>query len=334
MSVHSLHSNIPQLCSLSPLSSCQLLSPASAFSSCSPLHPIPQAAHEASLATQRALRQEQILLHKQTKSKERDAQLAQEKAQIARAQQQMEEEERAKQAAKDAQRARQDRLLNENELNKRIKEQALREQQDEDKRLMKAYEERLEAEERARANAFQSRMDAMQHFTSSYQSSVGTRLAQQKLEDERLLVQKQAEKDRADLAKEQAKQDARRKRMQASMEENIAMIENKQRVKETERMQALEMRLRLEKEAADARNKQRESEEALRLKRQEMKLDLDAQLRNTRDRKRKEKEDMYSMGASNQEVLKVLEQDPQLMSKVLDRVHMTISSGRRQNNIF
>lgn len=113
------------------------------------------------------------------------------------------------------------------------------------------------------------------------------------------------------------------------------MIEQKRQAKEQERMKSLENRLRIEQEAQEARQRQREIDERERIKRLEMKMDLDMQLRLTQDRKRKEKEDLYNIDRKdNRDVLKVLEEDPTLMNKVLDRVQQTKAVAKKATSIF
>jgi hypothetical protein len=77
--------------------------------------------------------------------------------------------------------------------------------------------------------------------------------------------------------------------------------------------------------------KQREEEEKRRLQRLETKLSLDQQLRIAQERKRSEHNDLYSLGKKQSEsVLKALQQDPALLSQVLDRVQQQQCSTRHK----
>lgn len=137
---------------------------------------------------------------------------------------------------------------------------------------------KLAREEEARQRAFQARMDALASFSKSYESRVGSRLQQQKEENDKIINANLAESDRKRAERDKADFDRRRNTSLQNTEYNIAMMEKKKKAAEDERREAMERRLRLEQEAQEQKRLDREQAEKKRLQMLDLKVKLDQQV--------------------------------------------------------
>lgn len=121
-------------------------------------------------------------------------------------------------------------------------------------------------------------MDALASFSKSYESRVGTRLLQEKQDEDRLVNANLAEADRKRAERDKNDYDRRKKTSLQDTEYNIAMIEKKKKAVEDERMEALERRHRMETDALLQKQKDREAAEKKRLQMLALKDNLDQQV--------------------------------------------------------
>ena len=121
-------------------------------------------------------------------------------------------------------------------------------------------------------------MDALASFSKSYESRVGTRLLQEKQDEDRLVNANLAEADRKRAERDKNDYDRRKKTSLQDTEYNIAMIEKKKKAMEDERMEALERRHRMETDALLQKQKDREAAEKKRLQMLALKDNLDQQV--------------------------------------------------------
>ena len=93
---------------------------------------------------------------------------------------------------------------------------------------MREYAAKMDAEEAARAGAFQKRMDEMAKFAAKFESEGAGKVAkEERIREEQLLLLEQKRKEEADAAKEAKKAADRRARLQLQMEENTKLLERK-----------------------------------------------------------------------------------------------------------
>ncbi len=121
-------------------------------------------------------------------------------------------------------------------------------------------------------------MDALASFSKNYESRVGTRLQQEKQDEDRLVNANLAEADRKRAERDKNDYDRRKKTSMQDTEYNIAMIEKKKKAVEDERMEALERRHRMETDALLQKQKDREAAEKKRLQMLALKDNLDQQV--------------------------------------------------------
>lgn len=182
---------------------------------------------------------------------------------------------------------------------------------------------KLEAEERARANALKSRMDQLQAFSSSYEKKVGMQLQQQTKNEQEKTMRSLEEKERQDAERDRLKEERRKQQVKYDQDYNIRMMEEKRLIKEREKLQGLELRLRIEQDARDAKRKEEEIAEERRRKLELAKVDLDHQMITRLENKRKDKKGYVDDDeAKKQEILRRLEEDPSLRNKVMEKVSM------------
>jgi hypothetical protein len=136
----------------------------------------------------------------------------------------------------------------------------------------------LAREEEARTRAFQARMDALASFSKSYESRVGSRLQQQKEENDKIISANLAESDRKRAERDRADLERRKMHSMQNTEYNITMIEKKKKAQEDERLEALERRQRMEAEAVEQKRRDREAAEKKRVQMLGLKEMLDQQV--------------------------------------------------------
>lgn len=121
-------------------------------------------------------------------------------------------------------------------------------------------------------------MDALANFSKSYESRVGSRLQQQKEENDKIINANLAESDRKRAEREKADYDRRRNTSLANTEYNITMMEKKKKAVEDERREAFERRMRMEQEAQEQKRVDREHAEKKRIQMLDLKDKLDQQV--------------------------------------------------------
>lgn len=161
-------------------------------------------------------------------------------------------------------------------------------------------------EERARQEAFTSRMNKLQNISKGYEQRVGSVLQQKAEAEEQQQLQafQQAEK----LALERdliAKQD-RHIKAKRDLDFNIKMMEMKAQEKQDERWKAMELRKQLEEDAREAKRLERMEAEQRRIKHAELKYDLDHQLEVLQESRRQQKAGMSNLEMAANQVLNKL----------------------------
>lgn len=101
---------------------------------------------------------------------------------------------------------------------------------------------KLEREELARQRAFQDRVDALAKFSSMHESSVASKVQRQHEESDRKVAEGLAEAERLREARDKRDLEQRRLAMKKSMEYNVAMMEHQRKLKEDEKLEAVERR--------------------------------------------------------------------------------------------
>ena len=121
-------------------------------------------------------------------------------------------------------------------------------------------------------------MDALASFSKSYESRVGTRLQQEKEDEDRIISANLAESDRKRAERDKNDYDRRKTTSLRDTEYNIAMIEKKKKAAEDERLEALDRRHRMEMDAQMQKQRDRENADKKRLQMLAMKSNLDQQV--------------------------------------------------------
>jgi hypothetical protein len=147
---------------------------------------------------------------------------------------------------------------------------------------------KLEKEEKARAGAFQVRMDALHASSAQYEKTAGAkiRLEQQKTEERTMAMVEQ--KNKADIEAEERKREQRRREILRSTEFNMTLIEGKQKRKDNDRLDAVEQRERLEREVEQQRVAEQAAAQRRRNKQLEIRAALEAQVSAKKNVRRNE----------------------------------------------
>jgi len=101
---------------------------------------------------------------------------------------------------------------------------------------------KLEREELARQRAFQDRVDALAKFSNMHESSVASKVQRQNEDNDRKVAEGLAEAERQREQRDKRDFEQRRLAMKKSMEYNVSMIEHQRKLKEDEKLDAIERR--------------------------------------------------------------------------------------------
>lgn len=280
-----------------------------------------KAALEEAFRSERLSKLQQIEDKKRLKEKERQYRIAIEQAEMARARRVALEEEEERRLEKERMKAAQDELKIENEKNKAMKLEALIRQQNYDKKLNADYEAKLEREELARQRAFQDRVDALAKFSNMHESSVASKVQRQNEDNDRKVAEGLAEAERQREQRDKRDFEQRRLAMKKSMEYNVSMIEHQRKLKEDEKLDAIERRRKMEQDLLESKRKEREQKEEHRIKMIELKHNLDLQI-HQRDQGIKAFNGLSAVETvMNKSLIKRIEDDPRLMQQVLEKVN-------------
>jgi zinc finger CCCH domain-containing protein 13 len=148
---------------------------------------------------------------------------------------------------------------------------------------------KLEAEERARSNAFKERMQKSTAISTNYERATGTQLKQKTAESNAQILRAMADKDRLDEEKERKKVEGRKNESRRDADYNLKMMDAKKRLAEKEKLESLEIRLRLEKDAQDAKRQELEVAEQRKQRLLADKEILDQQMLSRLENKRRDK---------------------------------------------
>lgn len=148
---------------------------------------------------------------------------------------------------------------------------------------------KLEEEERARQNAFKTRMSKLENLSRGYADGVGQQLEQKKQQEERNTYEALIQKEKQDMERERNKIENRRQNELKNAEYNIRLMEEKRKQKEKERFDALETRQRIERELLESKLQEKAEKEKKKIQFIELKKNLDVQVQLSKQNKLKEK---------------------------------------------
>lgn len=191
------------------------------------------------------------------------------------------------------------------------------------------HRRKLEAEERARNEAFKSRMDTLHRFASSYANGVGQQIQEQRTLEEQKTMEALRKKEEQDAERERLKIERRKQQAFQATQWNLTMVEQKRKQQQDERIKSIELRQHMEMEALEQRLKEKETKEFKRLQAIELKHKLDDQLEVRLENRRKERVGCSDVEMHlNNQIIKKLEEDPELLNKVYEKVKVTQMSSR------
>eukprot|EP00603_Paraphysomonas_imperforata_P002022 CAMPEP_0114427420 /NCGR_PEP_ID=MMETSP0103-20121206/8339_1 /TAXON_ID=37642 ORGANISM="Paraphysomonas imperforata, Strain PA2" /NCGR_SAMPLE_ID=MMETSP0103 /ASSEMBLY_ACC=CAM_ASM_000201 /LENGTH=505 /DNA_ID=CAMNT_0001596481 /DNA_START=125 /DNA_END=1642 /DNA_ORIENTATION=+ len=258
------------------------------------------------------------------KEHEREQSILQDKIDMRRAQARAKEEEDLKLMKKMKQKASQEQLRIQNEKDKESKMAELQKLRLLDLKKEEEYRIKLEKEDKARADAFQKRMDAMQSIGKRFETE-GAGAKERKIneQNERRLQEEIREKNAIEELKERKKIEDRQSRTQSISAENYRIMQERALKKEHALRDSAAMKARFEKEYMESKEAEARKEEHRRLKAMELKRGLDVQIAEKR----------FSEGDSaknalnsreielNKSLLKKIEKDENFQKSIYNRLH-------------
>ncbi|KAJ1432241.1 hypothetical protein B484DRAFT_395096 [Ochromonadaceae sp. CCMP2298] len=283
------------------------------------------------------MRNLQVEERRNVKEAERQQRIREEQHMMERARRFAVEEEEDKAVDRERQRVAQENLKKENETNRAVKMEIFKERQAYEVKLNADYEIKLEREENQRNLVFKTRMDNLAKFSQGYEQRVGARIQQQKADEERLVMENIAASERAREERDRADFDRRKAIAKRNTDFNVTMIERKRKEKEVERLDNVNRRQRMEMELVEGKRKDQRLAEEKRVRMLELRSNLDLQV----TQRETGRNDMSSIEVTiNRSIVKKMQEDNELMNKVLERVHPVSSrstgndTGRRKNSLF
>lgn len=289
---------------------------------------------DSKMTEEKRIREIQIREKKRRAEEELRARREEDERVLKRCQEEIIAEERKVQAAKDAEAERMRQVKLDNLKEREIRMQRKQQEALEDQRLMEAYKAKLEREEVERANAFERRMERLQ---ASGQKWAEEGAGKEQLEFEQKLEQQilgeALRKEQADLERERRDKKAIKDKQRLMAESNRKLIEAKKlrmQRKQQEDQSFADKAQRDQKEyfESEARKKK---EKALLMHQHQIALSqqIDFRSNNPTDPMKASMSDHERK--INGELLKKLQQEPELLLKVANKVHAASSPGKKSS---
>jgi hypothetical protein len=282
----------------------------------------------------------QIEERKLTKEMEREESIRQDQQEMRRAQERAAEEEELKLQKKLREKEQQELLRLENERVKEKKRYDQLRQYEEEKRLEEEYRypsppyglisphlfirQKLDREDKLRNDAFSKRMNAMKKFSEKYErEGAGAMEQEQRRKEEAKLSEEILLKNREEEMKRVAKSELMKRRIKETSEENLRLIQEKEREKSRREQENRELRERYQREYEESREEEKKKQERKRLTAMEMKAQLDRQI--------DDKGGSLSSGMRNQLSQREVELNKSLLKKIEDDKEFQMEVYRRLN---
>jgi len=213
------------------------------------------------------------------KELEREEGILQDKIDMRRAQARAKEEEDQKLVKKLRQQESQEQLRVENERDKLRRAEELRKVHELELQKEAEYRNKLEKEDKARAEAFQKRLDTMHSIGKKFETEgAGAKERELNERNERRLKDEIREKNEIEETRERKKNEDRLLRTQAISAENYRIMQLKELKKENALKDSVEMKARFESEYAESKQADARNKEHKRVKALEVKRGLDVQI--------------------------------------------------------
>lgn len=221
----------------------------------------------------------QIEERKIMKEIEREESIRRDQIEMRRAQARAQEEDEFKLLKKMKEKEQQEALRIENEKVKEKKRVDLLLQYQEEKKLEEEYRKKLDRDDQMRNEAFNKRLEIMNKNSEKYaKEGAGAQAIERKrIEDERLRGEIE-KKNLEEELKRKRKDDLIKSRMKETSEENMKIIQEKEKEKEKKQIENRELRDRYQREYEESREEERRKNENRRTNAMEMKVKLDQQI--------------------------------------------------------
>lgn len=269
----------------------------------------------------------QIEERKRVKEAEKAEEVAREQREMARARRLAEQEQIERAEEKRKQKEANDRLVLETERDKQRKAELLRRQQEDEKRMQEEYKAKMEREEQARANAFQSRVEALSKIGDSfYTTGAGAIKREAMKREEQMMLDAIQRKEQEDRKKEEMKQRTRSKNLMNAKLANDQLVQQRIRRAQEDREENMRLAEKFKQEALD--NSQRIQMEAQKKREaaQRMKDLLDQQVTaKSQTQGRGKKEVLSDIELKlNQDMIKKIEQNPEIQAKIMRKLNPSL----------
>eukprot|EP01039_Chlorochromonas_danica_P002719 gene2719-2969_t len=239
-----------------------------------------------------------------------------------------EREAQAIQQARQREAERQKLIERENAENKRLREEEKRREAAQDQQLMREYAAKLDREATEREQAFHMRMKGMEIKAAKYETEgAGKALREEQLKFEQMLLREQQRKEAVEREKERRKAEERARTLREALNENQRQLAQREAMKEEVKRGDADLRAYFDADMdnfnhdlAEQRRKRREAQGRYRQQ-------LDGQVDELRRTVSQQNNMARSEKVMNASTLRSIEDDPQLLSKVLHRLRISKSRG-------
>lgn len=283
---------------------------------------------------ERKLNAEQMEELRKRRELERSIKIQEERGQMERSRRIAEEEERLRLEHKDAQRRAMARVVEENERNKAIREKQKLVDAEYEAKLNREYLERMEREERARVEAFNARIEALQRSSKRFEMGAGAEIKEKSdREHERTLAAVEKE-IREREQREQEEREKRRLESLRSKEANLRLIEHKRQEQQREREELANIRRADEAAAAALKRAELEAKKSRRDRMHEFRKQLDDQVRLREEVSKNEQVLSPVENLLNRSLVGLAAKDPELLNRVIGKVSPTPRNQPRHASTF
>eukprot|EP01041_Mallomonas_annulata_P007703 gene7703-15766_t len=288
-----------------------------------------------SFEVERSVRQKQMDDRQRIRQKERDDKIAEERIEMERAQLAIEQEEADKRRRKEQQKKMVESTIIENERIRLAKLDELKRQRDSEHQIMKEYSAKLEKEEKARAAAFQNRIETLKNIANKHQEVVGNK-AQSQEQDRELQVRLAVEKrSKEDSENDRIKREISKQRAVDALSQNQQLVRQKEMEKERRKQEDVAAKERLLHEAMEAKRAEDLAEKKRRDASESIRLAQEAQMRERERGNRRRatgKPDPMEEEMLNKIIQQKIGEDPELYKKAVEKITSSTTNVNVNNN--
>lgn len=275
------------------------------------------------------LKQQQQIREMQKRHEDEKAEkLQEEEFNLQLAQMQIQQELDKQKRQRIAEREKYAKIKLENDENRRYRQVQKEVETQDNIRLMKEYEAKLDREEAAREEAFQTKLKEMEQYAKKFENEgAGKQQREERKRIELMILKEQERKEKMDEERERVKKQIQKENLQKQMQDNAQQLVYKQQKENEQRLKDTELRAQFQEEIERYQVEEKHKLEKKKVSQVTYRDTLDQQLQEMKKIDYKLVNITGEERKINNDVLTTLTTDQSVLQEVLTRMGATSRGG-------